>query len=57
LGDAAGVVDPLTRSGIEKAVCAGSTAGQVAVEALKRNNLSESFLSRYQTFWEQPQPI
>jgi digeranylgeranylglycerophospholipid reductase len=52
VGDAAGMVNPLTSSGIVHAVSAGELAGRVAVEALHRNDLSEKRLSKYQALWE-----
>jgi len=53
VGDAAGMVDPLAGCGIESAVHAGKLAGNIAVEALQRENFSEEFLSRYQVLWKQ----
>jgi digeranylgeranylglycerophospholipid reductase len=53
VGDAAGMVDPLLGCGIVHAVAAGRLAGQIAVEALAKNDFSERYLSRYQTLWEE----
>lgn len=52
VGDAAGMVDPLTGAGIANAVVGGRLAGQVACQALAAGDLSAAFLSRYQSRWQ-----
>jgi flavin-dependent dehydrogenase len=46
-GDAAGFLDQLTGGGIELAMISGKNAAKVAAEAVKANDFSEKFLSRY----------
>lgn len=46
-GEAAGQVIPLTGAGIHTAIVSGRTAGEVAVEALRRNDLSKISLNKY----------
>jgi geranylgeranyl reductase family protein len=46
-GDAAGFLDQLTGGGIELAMISGKNAAKVAAEAIKANDFSEKFLSRY----------
>lgn len=53
VGDAAGMVDPLLGCGIVHALAAGRLAGQIAADALARNDCSERFLARYQSLWQQ----
>ena len=50
-GDAAGFINPITGEGIYYAMVSGKIAADVIAEALKSNNLSSRFLSRYQTLW------
>jgi len=52
-GDAAGMVDPLLGCGIIHAVSSGKLAGQIAVNALRRGDFSEKYMSRYQILWQQ----
>jgi digeranylgeranylglycerophospholipid reductase len=52
VGDAAGMVDPLTGAGIAHAVVGGRLAGQVACEALEEGDLSAESLARYQSRWQ-----
>jgi digeranylgeranylglycerophospholipid reductase len=52
IGDAAGHTNPLTGGGIPAALHDGTLAGRIAIEAIQANNLSASFLSRYQRLWE-----
>lgn len=52
VGDAAGMVDALTESGIANGVYGGRLAGQTACEALAAGDYSAAFLSRYQTRWQ-----
>ena len=47
LGDAAGLIDPLSGEGVGNAMISGKIAAQVAVEALKKKDVSERFLKRY----------
>ena len=51
VGDAAGMVDPVTGGGIPQAINGGKLAGKVCVKALEENDFSSSFLSQYQTLW------
>ncbi|HOI71747.1 MAG TPA: NAD(P)/FAD-dependent oxidoreductase [Methanobacterium sp.] len=53
VGDAAGHVDPVTGGGIHIAAFCGKTAGQVAAEAVKKENTSESVLKRYDEIWRE----
>lgn len=46
-GEAAGQVIPLTGAGIHTALVSGRMAGEAAVEALRRNDLSKTSLNRY----------
>jgi geranylgeranyl reductase family protein len=50
-GDAAGFINPITGEGIYYAMVSGKIAADVIAEALKSNDLSSRFLSRYQTLW------
>jgi len=47
VGEAAGLVDPLTGEGIAQALESGRMAAETAVEALRRNDLSASSLRAY----------
>ena len=51
VGDAAGMVDPVSGEGIIHAITGGKLAGEVCVKALEEENFSSSFLSKYQTLW------
>lgn len=51
VGDAAGMVDPVSGGGIAPAINGGKLAGEACVRALEENNFSSKFLSRYQTRW------
>ena len=51
VGDAAGMVDPVTGGGIVQAINGGELAGMVCVMALEENNFSSTFLSQYQRLW------
>ncbi|MEM3072251.1 MAG: NAD(P)/FAD-dependent oxidoreductase, partial [Candidatus Bathyarchaeia archaeon] len=46
-GEAAGQVIPLTGAGIHTSLVSGKIAGEVAVEALRQNDLSKTSLNRY----------
>lgn len=51
VGDAAGMVDPISGGGIEYAINGGELAGKVCVMALEEGDFSSKFLSKYQTLW------
>ncbi len=51
VGDAAGLVDPLNGEGIHTALESAHIAAEVAGEALRANDLSAAFLSRYERRW------
>jgi len=51
IGDAAGFIDPLTGEGIQYAMESGMYAANVIDEGIKRGNLSEAFLKKYQDIW------
>ena len=51
-GDAASQVKPTTGGGIIFGLLCSKIAGEVASEALKMNNFSEIFLSRYEKRWK-----
>lgn len=48
VGDAAGMVNPLTGGGIIEGMTGGVIAGEIAAAALKDNNISEKRLSEYE---------
>lgn len=50
VGDAAGMVDPITGAGISYAILTGEIAGKVISDALKKKDLS--LLSQYETKWK-----
>jgi len=52
-GDAAGLINPISGEGIYYALVSGDIAGKVAVNAIKSQDTSERFLSRYQKEWNQ----
>lgn len=51
VGDAAGMVDPVTGGGIAHAINGGMLAGKISCEALEEDDFSSMFLSRYQSLW------
>ncbi len=51
VGDAAGITNPITGEGIEPAINSGIAAGEIIVNALKKNDLSKKFLSQYDQRW------
>ena len=51
VGDAAGMVDPISGGGIAHAIEGGKIAGEVCVKALEENDFSENFLSLYDKLW------
>jgi digeranylgeranylglycerophospholipid reductase len=50
-GDAAGHCSPVSGEGIYYSMVAGEIAAQVAAEAIRANNLSSSYLGKYQRLW------
>jgi len=50
-GDAAGFANPISGEGIYHAMVSGEIAAEVVKKALDKEDTSESFLSRYQRFW------
>ncbi len=51
-GDAASQVKPTTGGGVVFGLLCSKVAGEVAYEAIRNNDFSESFLSRYQSRWK-----
>lgn len=51
VGDAACQVKPITGGGLYYGLISAKRCAQVAVEALKRQDFSEGFLSKYQRLW------
>lgn len=51
VGDASGMVDPITSGGIDAAINGGKLAGEICIKALVENDFSSTFLSQYQTSW------
>jgi digeranylgeranylglycerophospholipid reductase len=51
VGDAAGMVDPVTGGGIAHAINGGMLAGKISGKALEENDFSSMFLSQYQRLW------
>ena len=51
VGDAAHQVNPIHGGGISEAFIGGKIAGEVAAEAIKVRDCSETFLSRYNDMW------
>ncbi len=52
IGDAAGVINPITGEGIYYAMSSGEIGANVVSKALESENTSEAFLSKYQTYWK-----
>jgi geranylgeranyl reductase family protein len=53
LGDAAGLIDPLSGEGVGNAMISARTAALVAVEALQKDDFSEKFLKKYDKYlWD-----
>ncbi len=50
-GDAARLADPLSGGGIANAMWSGSFAGKVAAQAVKEDNYTDKFLSKYDDMW------
>lgn len=54
IGDAAGLIDPLSGEGVGTAAISGRHAAHVAIEALDQNQLNEQFLTTYDTrLWDE----
>jgi len=51
VGDAAGLVSPITGVGITFAMHSGASAAETALEALKQGEFGKDFLSRYPKNW------
>ena len=51
IGDAAGMVNPLTGGGIEYAMQTGKIAANTLIHALEENRFDSSFLMRYEKVW------
>lgn len=51
VGDAAGMVDPITSGGIVQAINGGKLAGKICCLSLERGDYSAKFLSQYQNIW------
>lgn len=52
VGDAAGMVEPMTGAGIANGVIAGGVAAEVIHQALTQKEFSPGFMRRYQQRWE-----
>ena len=52
IGDAAGLVNPLSGEGIYYAMTSAKIAAGLIAEALEKNNVTEHFLSKYQDRWQ-----
>ncbi len=52
VGDAARQVNPVTGGGIKQAMVAGKIAGEVAAEAILKNDYSTKILKKYSQEWE-----
>jgi len=53
VGDAASQVKPTTGGGIIMGLTCAKIAGEIASEAIQRNDFSEGLLSKYQRSWQQ----
>lgn len=51
VGDAAGMVDPVTGGGIMHAINGGKLAGKICAMSLEEEDFSTKFLSQYQRMW------
>jgi geranylgeranyl reductase family protein len=51
LGDAAGMIDPLTGEGLQYAMDAAEIAANTIFEAFQNKNFTKNFLKRYQERW------
>ncbi|MDD4810425.1 MAG: NAD(P)/FAD-dependent oxidoreductase, partial [Methanobacterium formicicum] len=52
VGDAAGQVEPFTGGGIHVTAHCARIAGEVAVEAIEKDDTSRGFLKNYQKLWK-----
>ena len=52
VGDAGGIVKPLTGGGIYTGIVSAKHAARALEEALERSDFSAEFLSRYQKYWK-----
>lgn len=52
VGDAAGQVEPFTGGGIHVTAHCARIAGEVAAEAIEKENTSGNFLKKYETLWQ-----
>ncbi len=53
LGDAAGLIDPLSGEGVGNAMISAKHATDIAIEALKKNDFTEKFLKTYdKVLWD-----
>ncbi len=53
VGDASRIVDPITGGGIANGMKQAKIAGEVAAEAIEKNDTSEEFLQRYEKRWRE----
>jgi len=53
VGDAAHQVDPITGGGIHIAAACGKIAGEVASEAIQKEDTSSNFLKKYEDLWKE----
>jgi geranylgeranyl reductase family protein len=51
VGDAAGMIDPLTGEGLQYAMDAAEIAANTIIEAFQKKNFTKKFLKRYQIRW------
>jgi len=51
-GDAGGFINPISGEGIYYAMASGEIASKVIIEALKTDDTSKAFLSKYQKIWK-----
>ncbi|UCC20174.1 MAG: NAD(P)/FAD-dependent oxidoreductase [Promethearchaeota archaeon] len=51
VGDAAGMIDPLTGEGLQYAMDAAEIAADIIVDAFRKNNFTMKFLKQYQKRW------
>jgi flavin-dependent dehydrogenase len=51
IGDAAGMIDPLTGEGLQYAMDAAEIAANVIIDAFRINNFTKKFFQRYQKKW------
>ncbi|MFC2142865.1 NAD(P)/FAD-dependent oxidoreductase [Candidatus Aenigmatarchaeota archaeon] len=54
LGDAAGLIDPLSGEGVGNAMISGKHAAAISIQALEKNNFSENTLKKYdKDLWDE----